>query len=183
MYRTFHSKVALCPSAHRITVVCAAALWLCATACGDGDIEPEVPPYVAGSYTMSLQQLDSGCLPPDFDFWEIFAFAENNGNDLPVVTAEIEQQEGDLVATLGPSGCVLTGGIVAGGAFSLSGDCDDAVMARALRITGTISPFGSNWDLDAILVIDVDGAGSVADGEVDCSVDPVEVSGTGSPSA
>ncbi len=183
MHRHVPTATRSTPCSRTLPVSCAVALWLCAAACGGGDEEPEVPPHVAGSYTLALQQLDSGCLPPDFDFWEVFAFAENNGNNLPVITAEIEQDEGALVATLGPSGCVLTGGIVAGGAFSLNGDCDDALMARELRFTGTISPYGSNWNLDAILVIDVDLPGSGADGEVDCTVDPVEVSGTGSPAA
>jgi hypothetical protein len=139
---------------------------------------------VAGSYVLSLQQSDSGCIPPDFDFWEIFAFAENNGNNLPIVTAEITQNDGDLQATFAPGGCELSGGIVTGGVFSLTGDCNDSVMERYFSLTGTISSFGSNWDLEGTLVIDVDLLdGGVADGEVDCTVNAVRVSGSGLPAS
>ncbi len=153
--------------------------------CGGGEEPPpDPPPHIAGSYVLSLQQSDSGCVPPEFDFWEIFAFAENNGNNLPIVTAEITQTDGDLQATFAPSGCELSGGIVTGGAFSLTGDCNDSVMERYFSLTGTISSFGSNWDLEGTLVIDVDLlAGGVADGEVDCTVNAVSVSGSGLPAS
>jgi hypothetical protein len=133
---------------------------------------------------LSLQQNDSGCYPPDFDFWEIFAFAENNGNNLPIVTAEISQTDSDLAATFAPGGCDLSGGIVTGGAFSLTGACDDALMERDFSLTGAISAFGNNWDLQGTLVIDVDLLdGGAADGEVDCTVNSVSVSGSGLPAS
>jgi len=164
-------------------LLAALASWV--SGCGAGDEPPpEPPPHVAGSYVLSLQQSDSGCLPPDFDFWEIFAFAENNGNNLPIVTAEITQTDGDLEATFEPGGCELSGGIVPGGAFSLTGNCNDSLMERHFSLTGTISPFGSNWDLSGTLVIDVDVIdGGSADGEVDCTVNAVSVSGTGLPAS
>jgi hypothetical protein len=92
--------------------------------------------------------------------------------------------EFDLQATFAPGGCELSGGIVTGGAFSLTGDCDDSVMERYFSLTGTISSFGSNWDLEGTLVIDVDLLdGGVADGEVDCTVNAVRVSGSGLPAS
>ena len=165
----------------RLLYVLSAALIGFTTGCGGADEpSPEPPPHVAGAYVLSMQQSDSGCLPPEFDFWEIFAFAENNGNNLPIVTAEITQSDADLQATFSPGGCELSGGIVSGGAFSLTGSCDDALMARFFSLTGTITPFGSNWNLEGTLVIDVDLIdGGVADGEVDCTVNDVQVSGSG----
>ncbi len=155
------------------------SLWGCA---GDADDEPEPPPYVAGDYVLALQQSDSDCLPPDFDFWEIFAFAENNGNNLPVITVAMSQVDAELAAVVSPADCSLTGSIVAGGAFSLSGSCDDEVMARDFTMTGTITAFGANWELQANLVIDVDLlVDGAPDDAVDCSVGAVSVSGTGSP--
>ena len=155
-----------------------------AVGCAVEEDGPEPPPYVAGSYVLSLQQNDSGCYPPDFDFWEIFAFAENNGNNLPIVTADISQTDTELAATFTPGGCDLSGGIVTGGAFSLTGDCDDSLMERDFSLTGSISAFGSNWDLQGTLVIDVDLLdGGTADGEVDCTVNSVTVSGSGLPAS
>jgi hypothetical protein len=162
-----------------------AAAAISVVGCGGGEEPPpDPPPHVAGSYVLSLQQSDSGCLPPDFDFWEIFAFAENNGNNLPIVTAEITQNDADLQATFAPGGCELSGGIVTGGAFSLTGDCNDLLMERYFSLTGTITSFGSNWDLEGTLVIDVDLLdGGAADGEVDCTVNAVSVSGSGLPAS
>jgi hypothetical protein len=149
--------------------------------CDDGEPEPEPPAQVAGSYALTLQQGDTTCFPPEFDIFEILDFADDTGG-LHLITVEITQSGPDLEGLLGPSGCVLTGAVVASGTFSLTGPCDDSIMARHLSMTGTISPYGNNLSLEAVLVIEVDllvdGAG---DGEVDCVVDPVNVSGTGAP--
>ena len=168
-------------TACQLGLLCAALALMLLPACG-GEPEPELPPEVAGSYTLALQQSDSGCYPPEYDFWEIFAFAQNNGNNLPIITAEIEQIDSDLEASLGPSGCVLAGAVVVGGAFSLTGNCDDSLMARGFTMTGTITPFGANLELEATLVIDVELlVNGAPDGEADCVVTAVDVSGTGAP--
>ena len=97
-----------------------------------------------------------------------------------VTQLSLEVEEGEFLTLLGPSGCVLTGAVLSTGTFSLTGPCDDSLMARHLSMAGTISPYGSNLSLEAVLVIEVDLlVDGVADGEVDCVVDPVNVSGTG----
>jgi len=161
----------------------AAAAWVTVllAGCDAGDTEPDPPAEVAGSYALTLQQGDTTCLPPDFDIFEILDFADDTGG-LHVITVDITQGGPDIDGVLGPSGCELTGGVVSSGTFSLTGPCDNSLMARHLSMTGTIVPSGNNLSLEAVLVVTVDLlVDGEADGEADCAVDPVNVSGTGAP--
>lgn len=164
-----------------VTLVALAATLGCPTA-ADDDV-PD-PMEVAGSYVMVGQQLETDCTGPEWDFWEIFDFMERTANDVPSMSVEIGQSGGALSATQQPSACEWAGSVGADGTFSLRGPCHTATMDRQISITGAIALYGSNFDLDGTMVIEVDrddGAGGDPDGAVDCTVSAVEVTGSGAP--
>ena len=154
--------------------VCVAACFM--SGCG-GEPEPdEEVPDLSGSYVLSSQLIDNACNPTDFslDFWDIFSFADDNGNGLPVFTAVFSQADNQLSATLSPSGCELVGDVGVGGIFYLYGSCDEAALHRQLRLSGTATEFGAGWDLTGTLIVEVDVMGAdtaTPDGEVDCTVE------------
>jgi len=138
---------------------------------------------IAGTYALVAQQLDSECVGPEWDFWEIFDFMERTPTDVPSMQIVMTQSEGDIEASLSPGGCVLEGSVGPSGTFSIRGGCDTSSMDRDLEISGNITLFGANFDVDANMRIDVDqgdGAGGPPDGTIDCSVTTVELSGSGS---
>ena len=152
--------------------------------CPSGEPPPAEPMEVAGSYVLVAQQLDTECVGPSWDYWEIFDFMERTANDVPSMAIIVTQDGATLVGTQSPAGCVLSGSVGAEGAFSLRGACPTPSMDRELALSGTIAPYGSGFDVDGGLVIEVDrddGAGGPPDGTVDCTVTSVEISGSGTP--
>ena len=163
------------------TLVVLAATLGCPTADDDGVPDPM---EVGGSYVMVGQQLETDCTGPEWDFWEIFDFMERTANDVPSMSLEIGQTGGALSATQQPSACEWAGSVGADGTFSLRGPCDTATMNRQISITGAITLYGSNFDVDGTMVIEVDRddqAGGGPDGTVDCTVSAVELTGSGAP--
>lgn len=161
----------------------AATAVLLLVGCPTGDPPPSDPMEVAGTYALAGQQLDSECVGAGWDFWEIFDFMERTPTDVPSMQLVITQSDGNIEANQSPGDCVLDGSVGASGTFSLRGRCDTASMNRDLEISGNITLFGANFDLDANMRIDVDqsdGAGGPPDGTIDCSVTTVELSGSGS---
>ena len=144
------------------------------------------PMEVAGTYVFVGQQLETDCTGVEWDFWEIFDFMERTPNDVPSMSVQVGQTGGALAATQDPSACEWAGSVGADGTFSLRGPCDTATMNRQISITGAITQYGSNFDVDGTMVIEVDrddGAGGPPDGTVDCTVSAVELSGSGTPSS
>ena len=157
---------------------------LSAAGCPSGEPEPAQPMQVAGAYVLVAQQLNTECVGAAWDYWEIFDFMERTGNDVPSMAVAVTQDGGVLEGTQSPAGCVLSGSVGAEGAFSLRGACPTATMDRELALTGTIALYGTSFDVDGDLVIDVDrddGAGGPPDGTVDCTVTSVEITGSGTP--
>lgn len=167
-----------------ILFAAAAALVLCVGCPSADDDDATTPMDVAGSYALIGQQLDTDCTGAEWDFWEIFDFMERTGTDIPSMSLEIAQTGGALDATMQPAGCEWAGSVGADGTFSLRGPCDTASMNREIAITGSIALYGTSFDVDGTMVIEVDrddGAGGDPDGTVDCTVTAVEISGSGAP--
>jgi len=140
----------------------------------NSDSEP--PADISGSYNFATFLDNNECVT--LDFWQIFAFAEDNGNGMPVFVADFEQQGAELTAALQLADCSLTGDVVAGGAFALSGPCNDDSMDRDLFLNGTAELDGMGWEVEeGALVIDVHVSGD--EGGAECSVTST-VQGSGS---
>ncbi|HCP44715.1 MAG TPA: hypothetical protein DIU15_01580 [Deltaproteobacteria bacterium] len=132
----------------------------------DSDVEPV--PDISASYNFAARLQDNECI--SLDFWEVFAFANDNGNGLPIFSAELEQDGVALTAVLELPDCVLAGDVAAGGAFALAGSCHDDAMERALSLTGVAEVDGLGWAVgEGGLVIEVSLSGGDSDTE-DCSV-------------
>ena len=147
------------------------------------DDDVTTPMDIAGNYVVVGQQLQTDCTGADWDFWEIFDFMERTANDVPSMSLVVEQSGGALSATMEPGACAWSGSVGADGTFSLRGPCPTASMDRDVAITGAVTLFGSNFDLDGTMVIEVDrddGAGGPPDGTLDCTVSAVELTGSGS---
>jgi len=145
--------------------------------------EPGPPPTPDsnGRYNLVFTMQDTACVPPDFLFDDLFAFLDQPTAGITVTSAQFVQEDEQLAITLESSGCVLTGSIGSGGATTVSGACDDALMTRQMTIIGNVTESVSALEFEGTLRFDVDGGPAGIDGTIDCSVDPVEVSGTGTP--
>jgi hypothetical protein len=158
-------------------------LLLLLSGCPEPEPEGPVTPDSNGRYNLVFTQQDSTCLPPDFTFDDVFAFLDQTTPGVPVTSALFVQDGEQLAITLEHSDCTLTGSIGGGGATSVTGACDDATMTRSMTLIGTVTDNGSSLDFDGNLRMDIDGGAAGIDGTTDCTVDPVEVRGTGTPDA
>jgi hypothetical protein len=137
------------------------------------------PLHVAGRYSISGQQEETSCFPPDWQFWDLLAFMEHTATDVPAMTLDITQDGARIEADEGPAGCVWEGSVGVDGTFSLSGPCDDANYARDIALQGNITTFGTGFDLAGTMRIDVFAL--PRDESIDCVVDVIRLDGTGAP--
>jgi len=156
-------------------------LTLAVVGCGPSDDSDSEPiPDISASYSFATYLQDNECIT--LDFWQVFAFANDNGNGLPVFSAELEQVGAELSATLALPDCSLAGDVSSGGGFALSGACNDDGMNRTLSLSGVAEVDGLGWAVEeGGLVIDVTVAGDDggSDGAVECSVvSDIQGSGT-----
>lgn len=166
----------------RTSGTCVVVLILSMASCAESTEDEQVltPPEVAGHYNLTGQIVDNGCNAlNDWDLWgEVLVWADQTPSGLATFTLDIEQADTVLSAVLLPGlgdGCVLDGSIGAGGAFDLSGSCDDTIT-RAMSVIGTIDAYGDGWEMSSILSMELDREG---DGTFDCEVSHIEISGTG----
>lgn len=138
-------------------------------------------PEASGHYNLTGQIVDNGCNAlGDWDLWEdVFPWTDQTPSGLLVFTADLTQSSTVIDALILPgasdSGCAWSGSIGAGGAFDLSGPCDDTIH-REISLIGTVSEYGDGFEIDATLSANLDREG---DGTADCTVEHVAVSGTG----
>jgi len=164
----------------RLLTVLSAAFFLPLFACG-GEEEPVIPD-VSGNYNLVAQQEDSDCLPEVADAEQIWGFMSEAASGIRVMTLEITQQEGELEAELGPSGCLWSGVVDVTHSITLGGDCHDADVARSAHFTASVEPYGSAWSVLGSLSIEIDTldaeGNDAPDGVMDCVV-RAGIEGTG----
>jgi hypothetical protein len=165
-------------------LLCLAALLLGCPSTGPENPAPEIPD-LSGEYTLVFSQANTECFPPDHTFLDIFGIFKDVDDGTPVTTATFAQDGTQLAITLHSSDCTLEGGVGEEGSFNATGPCHDAAMDRQITVAGDANRSGMDgWAIDANAVIDVDsgdGAGGAPDGETDCTVTEVTVTGTGAP--
>ena len=150
------------------------------SACGG---EEEIPiPDIAGHYNLVAQQQDSDCLPEVATGAEIFAFMDEAAAGIPVMTMDLSQDGGDIVAGLGPSGCEWSGVIDNTASLTLNGPCNDPDLARTGHLSAMLEPSSGGWELEGSLLLEVDSLDASGapgpDGLPDCEV-LLDIEGTG----
>ena len=156
-------------------------LFLAVTAACGG--EEEIPiPDIAGHYNLVAQQQDSDCLPEVATGAEIFAFMDEAAAGIPVMTMDLSQDDGEILAGLGPSGCVWSGVVDNRSSLTLNGPCNDPDLARIGHLAGTLEPNSGGWELDGSLLLEIDSLDASGapgpDGVTDCEV-LLDIEGTG----
>lgn len=149
-------------------------------ACG-GEESPVIPD-VSGSYNLVAQQTDSDCLPEVAAAEQVWGFMDEAASGVRVMSLAVTQQGGELSVELSPSGCLWIGVVDEAASVTLGGDCDDSDVTRSAHLTALLSPYGSGWEVDGSLSIEIDTLDSEGnagpDGVPECVVE-AGVAGTG----
>ncbi len=149
-------------------------------ACG-GEVEVVIPD-ISGGYNLVAQQTDSDCLPEVAAAQLVWGFMDEAATGVRVMSLDLAQDGGEIAAELSPSGCLWTGVVDEAASVTLGGDCDDSDVARSAHLTALLSPYGSGWEVDGSLSIEIDTLDSEGnagpDGVPECVVE-AGVEGTG----
>ena len=159
-----------------LSLLCFLSLLAC-----EGD-EELVIPDISGSYNLVAQQEDSDCLPEVAAAEQVWGFMDEAATGVRVMSLVLAQETGEVAAELSPSGCLWAGVVDEAASVTLGGDCDDTDVTRSAHLTALFSPYGSGWEVDGSLSIEIDTLDSEGnpgpDGVPECVVE-AGVAGTG----